>query len=212
LITHSEPVVHAGLEAILSGHRDIEVSEQPHNPMADVVLADCEAGMRLALGGPALTLRVVIVTSDDREVSIRRALTGGVSGYLLLSTPPETIPQAIRAVFRGESAIDPRALTKIIASLTAASLTNRELEVLRLLTHGLRDKSIAEILGITTGTVKSHVKCVLAKLSASSRTQAAMIAQRRGLIVPESRPNEHSVARLPVAQPHSRPARNHRFV
>jgi DNA-binding NarL/FixJ family response regulator len=190
-VTHRDPLIRAGLGATLQACADFEVHTVPAEPAPaqrrrlekmDVVLADCEDGIRLAQTEKSSARRVLIVTRDDSEANIRLAVNAGVRGYLLLGSTLESIIQAVRTVARGGSAIDPVAATRIVESLTAEKLTPRELDVLALLTRGMRNKSIAKHLGITPGTAKTHVKHVLTKLHAASRTEAVFIGQRRGLL------------------------------
>jgi DNA-binding NarL/FixJ family response regulator len=199
LVAHNEPLLAAGLEATLLREDDFDVSAiapsslertsvDAHEFM-DVILADCITGIRLASSmrarkeAPARA-RIVIVTQDESELSIRRAMEAGVRGYLLLGATRDSVVEAVRCAARGGIALDPVAATRMADSLNGDSLTSREREVLSLVMVGLSNKVIAHRLGITVGTAKTHVKGVLMKLDAKTRTEAAAIAQRRGLIVP----------------------------
>jgi DNA-binding NarL/FixJ family response regulator len=194
LVAHDEPIVQAGLEHALSLHSELEVRATRETELVsemdlgsiDIVLADVESGVRLAASGQTRGLRVLIVTNDASELSIRRALDAGVMGYLLVSSTLRSVIQAVECVTRGGTAIDPLVATKMLESLNGEPLTQRQLEVLRLLTLGLPDKAIANRLGIRLGTIKSHVKSVLGKLNATSRTEATRVAMRRGLLPPDS--------------------------
>jgi DNA-binding NarL/FixJ family response regulator len=171
-LTHSEPLICAGLNVALKACSDFDVHmiteepiwERPVLRTMDVVLADCDNGIRLAQASRSSGVRVLIVTADDSEVSIMRAMNAGVRGYLLLSATLESVVQAVRSVVRGGSAIDPHAATRMLESLNAEKLTHRELEVLRLLMRGMRNKDISSRLGISVGTTKSHAKHLLSKL------------------------------------------------
>jgi DNA-binding NarL/FixJ family response regulator len=205
VVTHCDPLICAGLGVTLQACADFEVhaagtdlaDEQRRTLRTmDVVLADCENGIRLAQTGSSPTLPVLIVTDDDSEANIHRAINAGVRGYVLLSSTLESIVHAVRTVARDGSAIDPVAAIRIVESLTAEKLTPRELDALGLVTRGMQNKRIAAQLGITVGTAKSHVKNVLMKLRATSRTEAVHIAQRRGLLPPESL---HRPSRAPGA-------------
>ena len=194
LIAHSELLVAAGLHATLMRHEDLDVTmalapldadSAPYDH-ADVILADCETGIHIARSmqssGQQTGPRVVIVTQDEREISIRRAIEGGVRGYLFLGTTPALIVQAVRNAARGGTVMDPIAASKMIDSLNGDTITRRELEVLSLVMLGSPNKIIASRLGIAVGTVKCHVKRLLAKLDARSRAEAAAIARQRGLV------------------------------
>jgi DNA-binding NarL/FixJ family response regulator len=150
-----------------------------------IVVADCATGPQLAIAGRSSGHVVLIVTAEDTEASIVRAVEAGVRGYLLLTSPVEAIAGAVRSLADGGSALDPIVAARMLDSLAFNALTNRETEVLRLVMLGLGDKAIANRLGRALGTVKSHVKALLVKLDARSRTEAVAIAQRRGFISAE---------------------------
>jgi DNA-binding NarL/FixJ family response regulator len=194
VIARREPLIRAGLECALAPNADFEVSAVAEERLLggadlrsiDVLLADCELGVQLATTARQSGCRILIVTHDEREGSIARALEAGVRGYVLLSSSLEAVAHAVRCVVRGGTSIDPLAATKMIERLNGDRLTRRELDVLSLLTLGLADKAISNRLGIAVGTVKSHVKRLREKLNVTSRTQIAAVAQRRGLLPPES--------------------------
>ena len=198
LVAHNEPLLAAGLEAALRDTNEFEVltsapcclenlAGDTHDRI-DVVLSDCKTGVHFARQmrsrrRPVTGQRVVIVTQDDSETSIRHAMEAGVKGYLLQSvTTRDSVVQAVRSAARDRITLDPIAATRIADSLMGETLTDRELEVLQVVAQGLTDKVIAARLGISVGTTKCHVKRVLVKLGAATRTQAAAIAQRRGLV------------------------------
>jgi DNA-binding NarL/FixJ family response regulator len=212
LIAHGEPLVAAGLQYALKSHDEFEVAMSPARsekltsdavpPNAiDVVLADCDTGVHLARSARATGYRILIVTQDESEASIRRAMEAGVRGYLLLGSTLEAVVQAVRCVVRGGTALDPVAATKMLDSLNGNPITKRELEVLSLLMLGLPDKVIAHRLGISVGTSKCHVKQLLTKLDADTRTEAVAIAQRRGLVPPETSRRRPASTVLPLEPP-----------
>jgi two-component system NarL family response regulator len=129
---------------------------------------------------------VLILTDDDSEVSIRRAVELGVGGYMPLSSGVESVVRAVRCLHNGGTAIAPNVVTKMAMSLQSRGLTQREVEVLRLIMQGLSDKAIARRLQRSVGTARSHVKAILMKLKASSRVEAVAIARRRGLVSEKS--------------------------
>jgi DNA-binding NarL/FixJ family response regulator len=188
-IAHRESLVGAGLESALASHGHFEVLTMTEDRILradlgaiDVVLADYACGIKLAVHAGQSGCRVLIVTIDDREGSIGRALEAGVRGYLLLSSSLEAVAHAVSCVIRGGTAIDPLAATKMLQRLNGNRLTQRELDVLGLLTLGLGDKAISNRLGITVGTAKCHVKRLREKLNVNTRTQIAAVAQRRALL------------------------------
>ena len=189
-LLHDEPLIRAGLEATLRTCDDLQVlAIKPDAPGAlstlltmDAIVADRDNGIRIARTNSRA--RVLIVTADESEISIRRAMEAGVRGYLLLDSTTDAIVRALQRILRGDSAVDSRAAGKMLESLKAEKLTNRELDVLHLLMRGMSNKQISAHLGISVGTTKSHMKQLLNKLNASSRTEAAAIVQRRGLLPP----------------------------
>jgi two-component system NarL family response regulator len=129
---------------------------------------------------------VLILTDDESEVSIRRAVELGIGGYLPLSSGVESVVHAVRCVNNGGTAIAPNVMTKMAISLRSRPLSEGEIEVLRLIMQGLPDKAIARRLERSVGTAKSHVKAILMKLDASSRVEAVAVARRRGLVPEKS--------------------------
>jgi DNA-binding NarL/FixJ family response regulator len=126
--------------------------------------------------------RVLVLTTFEGDVEIQRALEAGARGYLLKSMPPRELLDAIRQVHAGRKRIPPEVAAHIAEHLADEALTAREIEVLRLVAEGNRNKDVAERLFISEETVKVHVKHVMDKLGASDRTQAVAIAIRRGII------------------------------
>jgi DNA-binding NarL/FixJ family response regulator len=196
VVAHSDPVISAGLAAILTGARDFRVTavEPVGSPAAlavfeeaDVVVADYHSGLRLIEVDPCLGQRVLILTDSDSQAKIRYALERGVRGYLLCGCSLADLLQGIRVVHKGGVALDPFAASRIAETMNQRALTPRELAILGQMMLGLSNKRIALRQGIAEGTVKTHVKSILAKLNAASRTQAVILAQRRGL-VEECRP------------------------
>ena len=129
--------------------------------------------------------RVIVVALSDRECEIRAALARGVHGYLLAGCALDELAAAVRAVGRGERTLSPKAAARLADNLAHDALTPREEDVLRLLAEGLCNKSIAGRLGVETGTIKSHLQSMFAKLRVHTRTQAVTLAERRGLLASE---------------------------
>jgi DNA-binding NarL/FixJ family response regulator len=194
LVMHADPIVSAGLVAALRLHPGFDVVARgaepltPGDPWIDVVVADYANAMQLtgkefrsSQGLPG-DVKVLALTSNDRETDIRRAIEAGVYGYVLVGGPLGELTDGITAVANGMRYMSPSAAHRMADSLTRTALTLRELEVLEFVAAGQANKSIARQLGIELGTVKSHVSAIMAKLGARSRTQAANIAVARGLV------------------------------
>jgi DNA-binding NarL/FixJ family response regulator len=193
LIAHSDPVISAGLFAILRERRDFKVavcdpessvahSIASHSPSQDVVVADYDTGLRLTALKSAPTDRVVILTHCHSETRISHALKQGVRGYLLLGCSLEDLMQGIQSIHMGGIALDPLVASRIAEHMKQEALARREEDILGQIILGLSNKRIASELTLAVGTVKTHVKSVLRKLDAASRTEAVAIAQRRGIL------------------------------
>jgi DNA-binding NarL/FixJ family response regulator len=126
--------------------------------------------------------RVVMLTTFEGDVEIQRALEAGARGYLLKNMPPSEIVQTIRQVHMGKRRVPPEIAARIAEHMSDESLTPREVDVLKRLAGGNRNRDIADLLSISEETVKVHVKHIMDKLGAKDRTQAITIAVRRGMI------------------------------
>ncbi|MDR0258186.1 MAG: response regulator transcription factor [Comamonas sp.] len=194
-VAHRDPLVQAGLRATLMSENDFAVSILPTDGpslrvQADVVVADYDTALEWFSSPPASSApygpsarvaKVMVVSHRDRETEIRTALDLGVRGYLLLGCAVEEMVMGVRALSRGQLHLDRSAALRVAESLGRQVLTTRENEVLERIVEGKVNKTIGNELGITVGTVKAHVKAILAKLGARTRTEAAAIARRRGL-------------------------------
>ena len=171
-----------------------------HRP--DVILMDLrmpvmggvEATRRMATAAPAT--RVIVLTTFDEDEEIFEAMRAGALGYLLKACSAEKLCESVRAAAKGATVLEPSVAAKMMAELNrltardgkktpqllADPLSERELDVLKLLTEGCSNKEIGSRLAITEGTVKNHMTNVLGKLGALDRTQAALRARELGLI------------------------------
>ncbi len=141
--------------------------------------------------------RIVMLTFSEEESDLFDAIKAGADGYLLKDVPAEEVADALRAVHGGQSLIPPSMASRLLAEfaemsrsqhdakVTAPQLTSRELEVLRYVARGRRNREIADQLFISENTVKNHVRNILEKLQLHSRMEAAMYAVRERLIDPE---------------------------
>jgi two-component system, NarL family, sensor kinase len=202
LIADDHAVVRTGLTQLLSAVDDVELvgaatdGEQAVALSAelapDVVLMDLEMP---ALDGIEATRRikeaqpevaVVILTSFSDRERILRALDAGAAGYLLKDAEPDELTRAVRAAAQGDAPLDPRAGRALLSARTATSpadtLSAREREVLAMVAEGLPNKLIARELGISEKTVKAHLTSVFRRIDVTDRTQAALWAERNGVI------------------------------
>lgn len=198
VIADDHPVVREGLAAMCNRRPDLTVVAEADNGeqavavvlehRPDVVLMDLRMPV---LGGVDAIgkirvewpeARILVMTTFDGDEDIFRALQAGARAYLLKDTPREEIVDAIRAVHAGQKRIPPEIASKLADRLTAESLTERELAVLRQIVAGQSNKQIGAALGIAEGTVKVHVNNLLGKLGVEDRTQAVTEALRRGIV------------------------------
>ena len=126
--------------------------------------------------------RIVVLTTFDGDEDIYRALQAGAKGYLLKGMDLTELSDAIRSVHAGKTRIPPRVAEKLAERMSGATLTARELEVLKLIVAGKSNKDIGNALFISEATVKTHVNSLLSKLGVEDRTQAATTALQRGIV------------------------------
>jgi DNA-binding NarL/FixJ family response regulator len=168
---------------------------QSHGNPADVVVMDLQMeppdGIESTrtIRARYRDVEVVALTSFGEESRVHAALEAGAAGYLLKDAEADEVAAAIRAAHRGELQLDPAIARRLMSRLgtapsgsPTASMTPRELEVLRLVGTGKANKQIAALLGISEPTARTHVSNILSKLGLSSRTQAALWAVREGLV------------------------------
>lgn len=198
LLADDHHVVRQGLAAIISTEPDLLiVGEACDGETAcqlffqlrpDVLILDLRMPV---LDGFEVVKRVVsehpqahilVMTTYDTDEDVWRCLRAGALGYVLKDASQPEIISAIRAVAAGEAHTTPRLAARIAHRASSPELTQRELEVLRLLATGKTNKEIASAIGLGEGTVKSHVKHLLQKLNARTRTEAARIAEDSGLL------------------------------
>lgn len=198
LIADDHPVVRQGLAALIDREPDLQVVGEANNGreavemyealhpsvvLMDLRMPELEGAAAVAeirKGHPGA--RVIVLTTFDGDEDIFTALRAGAKGYLLKDTPPEALTEAIRAVHHGLKRIAPEAAMKLAHRATELDLTEREREVMQLLTNGLSNQEIATALSISEGTVKFHLNNIFAKLGVDDRTQAVVTALKRGLV------------------------------
>ena len=206
-IVDDHAVVRQGLRAFLGSLPDVEVvgeaasgteavalirTQRPDVALVDLMMPGTdgfEAIQRFREDSP--DTRILVLTSFSAEGQVLRALRAGALSYLLKDAEAEEIATAIRKAVRGEPVIAAAVAARVAGDLSRrpseqveglGQLTNRELEVMRLIADGFSNAVIAKRLGISEGTVKTHVSSLLGKLQLSDRTQAAALAWRLGLV------------------------------
>ena len=213
LIADDHELMRNGLRAILDAQQDIEViGEAEHGAQAvenatrlhpDVVIMDIrmprldgiEATKRLAVQGEKAP-KVLVLTTFDLDEYVYEALRAGAAGFLLKDTPPRQLAEAVRTIAAGESLLAPAVTKRLIERYVSrppsdtarrerfAELTERELEVLQLITRGLSNSEIGARLFLSEATVKTHVTRILSKLGVRDRVQAVVLAYESGLVQP----------------------------
>jgi DNA-binding NarL/FixJ family response regulator len=198
MVVDDHPVVRRGIAAFLATESDMslvaeaatgrEAVQQFRAHRPDVTLMDLQ--MPEMNGFDALSAiraefpeaRIIVLTTYLGDVQVLRALKGGARGYLLKNSLDKDLMQTIRAVHGGRKWLSPEASFELAEHATDETLTPGELGILRLIADGYANKEIAAKLSMSEGAVKGHVRNVIAKLGARDRTQAAMIALKRGVI------------------------------
>ena len=156
---------------------------QPDVTLMDLRLPDMSGiDTMIAIRTEFPDARVIMLTTFEGDVEVQRALGAGARGYMLKSMPPKDLVEVIRQVHAGKKRVPAELAAQLAEHLSDESLTEREVEVLRHVAGGNRNRDIAEQLFISEETVKVHVKHVMEKLGANDRTQAVAIAVRRGII------------------------------
>jgi DNA-binding NarL/FixJ family response regulator len=191
MILYDDPVIAAGLATVLREHGSFQIvpTAEPGvlldgAPPADlVVLADYETALRLAHTARRWVKNMMIFTSCDSEAKICRAIETGAKGYLLHGIGLTELFEGIRTVCSGGVALSPKVAMRITSRIRGGILTARERSVLEQMMLGLSNKAIAHRLNVCVGTVKTHVKSIMAKLGADSRTAAVVMAQSRGILL-----------------------------
>lgn len=204
LVVDDHPVVRDGLRSMIDSQDDLDVvAAAPDGSTAlaaiarhepDVVLMDLrmpgldgvEATRRIRAQHPGV--RVLVLTTYDDDDDIVRAVEAGATGYLLKDVPRQALFDAVRRAARGETVLAPAVATKLMRQLHKPAqdmLTDRELDVLRLVAKGLTNKAIASQLRVSEATVKTHLVRAFTKLDVNDRTAAVMAALERGLLKPD---------------------------
>ena len=200
LVADDHPIVRGGIVSLLGAADDIEVVGEATDGLEavrlaaslepDLVLMDLrmpgidgdEATSRILAAQP--TVRVVVLTTYESDVSILTAIEAGASGYLLKAAPPEEILAGIRSVARGDVALAPSIAATLVRGMSrpTVALSARETEVLQLVAQGSSNRAIAAALFLSEATVKTHLIHVFEKLDVNDRTRAVTKAMELGLL------------------------------
>ena len=211
MVVDDHALFRRGLEMVLQQEPDIELVgeasdgaeavEKAPELMPDVILMDVRMPRRSGIEAAGLIrdqlphAKILMLTISDEEADLYEAIKAGASGYLLKEIPIEEVADAIRSVWAGQSRISPSMASKLLSEFAAISkasderpqmpaprLTDREMEVLRLVAQGLNNRDIAKELFISENTVKNHVRSIHEKLQVHSRMEAVVRARRDGLL------------------------------
>jgi DNA-binding NarL/FixJ family response regulator len=192
------PLLREGISALVNNQPDMTLVAEAANGaeaiqlfkqhLPDVTLLDLRLpdmsgiDILIALRTEFPEARIIILTTFEGDVEIHRALQAGARGYLLKNMPPSELLDVIRQVHAGKKRIPPAIASQLAEHMSDENLTDREVEVLRQVAGGNKNREIAKKLFISEETVKVHVKHIMEKLGATDRTQAVAIGVRRGII------------------------------
>ena len=198
LCVDDHPLVHEGIATVIRNQPDMTLIAEAFNGRdavqkfrehkPDVVLLDLRlpdmSGIdtMITIRNEFPEARAIILTTFEGDAEIHRALKAGARAYVLKSMPPKELVEVIRKVHAGKKPIPPQIAAQLAEHYGDESLTEREIDVLRQIAGGNRNRDIAEKLFISEETVKVHIKHLMEKLGASDRTQAVAIGVRRGII------------------------------
>ena len=198
LSVDDHPLLHEGIATVIRNQPDMSLVGEAangrqsiqrfreHTP--DVTLMDLRlpdmSGIdaMIAIRSEFPEARIIILTTFAGDVEIQRALEAGARAYVLKSMPPKELVEVIRQVHAGRKRIPPEIAAHLAEHYSDEALTGREVDVLKQIAGGNRNRDIAEKLFITEETVKVHIKHIMEKLGAADRTQAVAIGVRRGII------------------------------
>ncbi|HEV8428054.1 MAG TPA: response regulator transcription factor [Pyrinomonadaceae bacterium] len=198
LSVDDHPLLREGIAALVNSQPDMALiaeastgaeaiqmfsQQSPDVTLLDLRLPDMSGiDVLIALRTQFPEARIIMLTTFEGDVEVQRALQAGARGYLLKNMPPTELLDVIRQVYAGKKRIPPEIASQLLEHMSDEVLTEREVEVLREVADGNRNREIAERLFISEETVKVHIKHIMEKLGAADRTQAVAIGLRRGII------------------------------
>jgi two-component system NarL family response regulator len=198
LIADDHSVLRQGLVSLIGFEADMMVVGEASNgreavdlwreQRPDVILLDLRmpeldgVGVIRQIRAEDENTRIIVLTTFDGDEDIYRAIQAGAKGYLLKDVPREALIDSIRRVYAGETCVPVHLANKLAERIRGGSVSEREIDVLRLLAQGKSNKEIGSALFVSAGTVKSHVKSIFAKLNVNSRAEAVANAAHRALI------------------------------
>lgn len=201
-VVHECEIVRRGISAMVAGMAGMALMRELSAPDDDLRASGVVGSVVLTSGLHAASVLdtvnepadwnrrpgVILVAASATEFEVREALRNGIQGMLLLSSGEKEVEDAIRLVASGRRYLSTDVATTVAEQMDCETLTTRELEILQGIAAGRANKAIAIDMNIAVGTVKSHVRSILAKLDAASRTHAVVIATQRGIVRPVESP------------------------
>jgi two-component system, NarL family, response regulator len=198
MVVDDHPIVRSGLvlminytpnmEIVAEANNGLEAIELFRQQLPDVTLMDLRmpemsgADAIAAIHQEFVEAKIIVLTTYDGDEDIYKGLKAGAKGYIFKNAPVDEIIRAIKIVYEGKKYIPPEVGEKLSERLNRPQLSNRELDVLKLVAKGLNNQQIASELYISESTVKYHINSVLSKLGVSDRTQATLVAIKRGIV------------------------------
>ena len=198
MVADDHPIVRSGLVLMIDYTPNMETVAEANNGLEavalfrqyrpDVTLMDLRmpemsgADAIAAIHQEFTEAKIIVLTTYDGDEDIYKGLKAGAKGYIFKNAPVDEIIRAIKTVYEGKKYIPPEVGEKLSERLNRPQLSNRELDVLKLVAQGKTNQQIATELYISESTVKYHINGVLSKLGVSDRTQATLIAIKRGIV------------------------------
>ncbi|MGH2437546.1 MAG: response regulator [bacterium] len=192
------PLLREGIATIIRAQPDMDLvgqaadardgirvyrEEKPDVTLMDLRLPDMNGiDALIAIRAEFVNARVIMLSTFQGDVDIQRALAAGARGFLLKTMPPNELVACIRQVHKGKKCVPADVAAHLANYFAEEALTAREVEILELIAAGNRNRDVADALSISEDTVKVHVKHAMEKLGANDRTEAVVIAVRRGII------------------------------